>query len=48
MGETRNEVKLPNDVNEGTPTEAYEKVTKELVGALEDGTKDVIIIILKF
>merc|ERR1711884_476725 len=44
-GETRNDVKLPNIVSEGTPTETDEKVTKELVDALEDGTKDVIIII---
>merc|ERR1711978_485128 len=46
-GETRNDVKLPNIVTEGTPTETDEKVTKELTEALDDGTKDVIIIILK-
>merc|ERR1739844_262265 len=46
-GEIRNDIKLPNIVTEGTPTEADEKVTKELVDALEDGTKDVIVVVLK-
>merc|ERR1712113_336721 len=32
-GEIRNDIKLPNIVNEGSPTEADEKVTKELVDA---------------
>merc|ERR1712157_553447 len=46
-GEIRNDIKLPNIVNEGSPTEADEKTTKELVDALEDGSKDVVVVVLK-
>merc|ERR1712217_943412 len=46
-GETRADLTLPNVVKEGNATETDEKTTKELVDALEDGSKDVFVVVLK-
>merc|ERR1719222_1722103 len=46
-GETRSDLTLPNVVKEGNATETDEKTTKELVDALEDGSKDVFVVVLK-
>merc|ERR1712154_383861 len=46
-GDIRNDIKLPNQVTEGSATEADEKTTKELIEALDEGSKDVIVVVLK-